>query len=227
MRAGGTVVQPQVRSNEDWLQDLRATGPSRDAAIEELREYLLRAILVYLTRQRSDLGGLDYDELQQLAEDWAQTALLQILDKLDSFRGDSKFTTWAYRVAVNLAAADLRRKAWNNLSVEKLTADRSPALATAEDQTAESPETATTRAQVWEAIQKVIDEELTERQRTALTRAVLDGVPMEIVADELNTNRNNIYKIIHDARRKLRRELERREWSQEDVLAAFAGEPTE
>jgi RNA polymerase sigma-70 factor (ECF subfamily) len=215
------------RSNADWLRDLRASGSTRATAIEGLRGYLLRAILVYLTRQRSDLGGLDYDELQQLAEDWAQTALLQILDKLESFRGDSKFTTWAYRIAVNLAAADLRRKSWNNLSVEQLAAERSPALALAEERTAASPESAMTRTQIWEVVQRVIEDELTERQRYALTRAVLDGVPMEVVADELHTNRNNVYKIIHDARRKLKRELERREWNPDEVLEAFAVEAVE
>lgn len=213
------------RTNEEWLRDLRGDGAPRDAAIAQLREYLLRAILVYLTRHRSDLAGLDYEELHQLSEDWAQAALLQVMGKLDTFRGASKFTTWAYRVAINLAAADLRRKRWDDLSVEQLTERHPGALAhQTEDQRAPSPEVAMTRSQIWDAIWEVITQDLTTRQRTALIRGVLDGAPMEVVAEELETNRNNVYKIVHDARRKLRSVLEARGWRAEDVLAAFAAE---
>jgi RNA polymerase sigma-70 factor (ECF subfamily) len=214
----------QSRSNTEWLDELQSTGPSRDAAINDLRDYLLRAVLVYLTRHRSDVSGLDYDELQQLAEDWAQQGVLQVLDKADTFRGDSKFTTWAYRVVINLVAGELRRKRWNALSLEALTESDQPDLRLKEDGNTPSPESQLTRGEVWGVIQTVIDEELTERQRTVLTQVVLDGVPVETVAESMGTNRNNIYKIIHDARRKLRRELEVRHWSADDVLSAFADE---
>lgn len=220
--------QPAARSNEDWLVELRDHGPRNAAALADLREYLLRAILVYLTRQRSDLGAFDYDELRQLAEDWAQQSLLQVLDSIDSFRGDSKFTTWAYRISVNLAAAALRRKRWESLSLESLTESESPDVALKEDTTTLSPEIQVTRRQVWAVISSIIDTELTDRQRTALTRIVIEGVPVEVVADQLGTNRNNIYKIVHDARKKLRRELEARDWRADDVLRAFEddGGPT-
>jgi RNA polymerase sigma-70 factor (ECF subfamily) len=211
-----------TRSNEDWLRDLSAAGPAHDGAIEDLREFLLRAILVYLSRHRSDLAGLEYEELRQYAQDWSQAALIQILDKLDTFRGQSKFTTWAYRVAINLAAADLRRRSWDSTSLEMLTEERGFALRLTQDASA-GPEATALQEQIWETIQQVIDEDLTPRQREALTMAVLDDAPMEAIASALGTNRNNVYKIVHDARRKLRRELEERGWSADDVFQAFGG----
>lgn len=213
-----------ARTNEEWLDALRADGRRRDLALLELREYLLRAVLVYLTRHRSDLAVFDYQELRQFAEDWAQQSLIQVLDSLDSFRGDSKFTTWAYRVAVNLAAAELRRKRWENLSLEGLTESESPDIGLREDTSAPAPESTVTRAQVWASIESVIENDLTERQRTALTQIVLEGVPVEVVADQLHTNRNNIYKIVHDARRKLKRGLEARDWTEDEILRAFQDE---
>jgi RNA polymerase sigma-70 factor, ECF subfamily len=212
-----------IRSDEaEWLAALHASGPEQGAAVDRLRDFLLRAVLVYLTRHRSDLAGMDYDELQHLAEDWTQQALLQVLDKLDTFRGDSKFTTWAYRVATNLAAGELRRKHWENLSLEQLTESDSPDIRLREDLSAPMPETQVTRSQVWQAVRSVIKDDLTDRQRTVLIQIVFNGMPVEVVAEQLGTNRNNVYKILHDARRKLKRELEERDWREEDVLAAFA-----
>lgn len=214
----------ESRTNEAWLADLQAIGPQREQAVDDLRDYLLRAVLVYLTRHRSDVASLDYGEIQQLAEDWAQQGVLQVLAKLPSFRGDSKFTTWAYRVVINLVAGDLRRKRWDSLSLEALTESDQPDLRLKEDNAQASPETELTRGEAWAAIQRVIDEELTDRQRTVLTKVVLEDLPVEQVAVEMDTNRNNIYKIVHDARRKLRRALEADHWSAEDVLSAFEQE---
>lgn len=193
----------------------------------DLRDYLLRAVLVYLTRHRSDLSSYDYDDIHHLAEDWAQQSLLQVLDKLDTFRGDSKFTTWAYRVAVNLTAGALRRKRWEDLSLEQLTEAEAPDISLREDASTPHPEDQVTRAQIWEVIQQVIKNDLTERQRAALTRIVFEGAPVEVVADELDTNRNNIYKIVHDARKKLKSELEERGWTAAEALQAFEPSATD
>ena len=187
----------------------------------DLRDYLLRAVLVYLSRHRSDLAGFDYEELRQLAEDWAQLAVLQVLGSLSTFRGDSKFTTWAYRVAINLVAAELRRKRWETVSLEGLRETESPGAAARGEASGPTPESQVSRGQVWAVVEHVIATDLTDRQRTALTRIVLEDVPVEVVAAEMGTNRNNLYKIVHDARRKLRRELEARGWSADDIWQAF------
>jgi len=209
-------------NNAELVRDLQSTGPARARAIEALRGYLLRAVLVYLTHHRSDLGAFHFDELRQLAEDWTQEAVLQVLANLDGFRGDSKFTTWAYRVAINLVAGELRRKRWDTTSLDALAESEAPALRAQADDGAPSPEVLVARHQIWESIRSVIDEALTDRQRAVLTRVVLDGAPIEVVAEELATNPNNVYKLVHDARRKLRTVMAQRGWSPQDVLAAFA-----
>ncbi len=216
------TARTQQRSNEEWLEALGGQGRQRDLAILDLRDYLLRAILVYLTRHRSDLAGLDYEELRQLAEDWAQQGLLKVLDQLEGFRGDSKLTTWAYRVAINLVASELRRKRWRNLSLDQLLEAGAGSLETTPDDNLPTPEAGATRQEVWQAVETAIAEDLTERQRQVITRVVLEGVSPESVAEALDTNRNNIYKILHDARRKLKQALLRRSWSSEEMLAAFA-----
>jgi RNA polymerase sigma-70 factor (ECF subfamily) len=216
------TIAIEERTNDQWLADLSGEGASSAEALEQLREYLLRAILVYLTRHRSDLSRYDFDDLRQMAEDWAQAAVVQVIEKRHTFRGASKFTTWAYRVAINLAATDLRRRTWDHASLEELVEDRSPALTQALEESATTPEQAATRRQIWSAVQSVIEEDLSERQRQSLTMAVLGGAPIEVVAEALDTNRNNVYKIIHDARRKLRAALQDRGWTPDDVMRAFA-----
>lgn len=213
----------KIRSNADWLAALRSPGPAQETALEELREYLLRAVYVYLSKHRSDLAYFDTEELQQLSQDWAQEALLLILDKLDSFRGDSRFTTWAYRVVINLAAGELRRRRWSVTSLESMTeeAERDVMDYLVEDEAA-GPEKVLEQRQLWDTLRQVIDEELTERQRAVLVGAVFRGEPAEALAHQLGTNRNNIYKIMHDARKKLKQKLLQRGLTEEVVLAAFS-----
>ncbi len=223
-----TVSSPsQPRTNDEWIEDLRTPGPARDASVDQLRAYLLRAILIYLTHHRSDLGGMHPDEIRQLAEDWAQEATIQVLANLDRFRGDSKLTTWAYRVAINLVAGELRRKRWDNSSLEALTESDSPDVRLKTDGGADAPELRATRALVWDAIREAIDADLSERQRAVLTRVVLEERSIEDTARELDTNRNNVYKLVHDARKKLRSAMEQRGWTAGDVLAAFAANERE
>jgi RNA polymerase sigma-70 factor (ECF subfamily) len=211
-----------IWTNEQWLTALAQTGRAREAALVRLRDYLLRAVLVYLTRHRSDLVGMDYSEIQQLAEDWTQQALLQVIDKLGTFRGDSKFTTWAYRIAINLAAGELRRKHWENVSLEQLTESSTREAGLRQGAAEATPETQLARHQVWQTVRSIIQEDLSERQRTALVEIIVNGMPVEVVAEQLGTNRNNVYKILHDARRKLKRQLAVRDWTETEIMAAFS-----
>lgn len=211
------------RTNAEWLSALRGDGTEQAAALEELREYLLRAVYVYLSKHRSDLAYFDTEELQQLAQDWAQEALLLILDKLDTFRGDSLFTTWAYRVVINLAAGELRRRRWSITSLDTMTEEAEGSILDfLVDEDAARPEEMLERQQLWETLHQVIDEELTERQRSVLVGAVFHGEPVEELARRLDTNRNNVYKIMHDARRKLKKRLLQRGLTEEAFLAAFS-----
>jgi RNA polymerase sigma-70 factor (ECF subfamily) len=200
------------RTDEAWLAHLTAKeSPEQADALEDLRARLKRGIFYYLSRERSDLSTLAHVELEQMAEDFAQEATLRVLANLHSFRGDSQFTTWATKVAVRVAISELRRARYRDLSLEELTADGD--LLPGEGGAALSsspagPEKSTERNDVVEKVQQAIATALTERQRAALTAVGFRGVPLEIVAERMGTNRNALYKLLFDARLKLRTALE-------------------
>lgn len=197
------------RTNEEWLADLRADDQAQTEAIEDLRQRLKRSIHYYLSQDRSDLRNLSSQELDQMSEDLAQDATLRIIDNIDNFRGESQFTTWANRIAIRLAISDLRRARYKDFSLENLTADGEILPSNSSTTTgAPSPETAVEREDVLARINLALEESLTERQRQALVAVAIEGVPMDIVAEQLGSNRNALYKLVHDARRKLRAHLE-------------------
>ncbi|OGO43805.1 MAG: hypothetical protein A2Z04_03070 [Chloroflexi bacterium RBG_16_57_9] len=151
-------MQP-LESNQDWLIALQDTGLRQAEAIETLRSRLYRGLLAYLGGQRSDLATRDQAELEQLADELTQEALLTILDKLSTFRGESKFTTWAYKIAVHHAISTLRRKRWQDLSLDALTeSDELRSFSTlAEARVTAHPESQVERQAIWDSVQKVID----------------------------------------------------------------------
>lgn len=212
------------RSNAQWIHDLTAGGAAREQAIEDLRTRLQRGIYYYLSRERSDLADLAPEEITQMAEDFAQDATLRVLSSLDSFRGDSQFTTWATKVAVRVAISEMRRARYKDFSLDALTmyGDLQPsATAVANGGTPERPETAMEKQDVLQKITRAFEEALTARQRIALEAIILEGVPLEVVADRMGTNRNALYKLVHDARRKLRTYLESQGLSLEYILDLF------
>ena len=111
---------PDNRSNQEWLHDLNAVGVPQEAAIADLRNILLRAALFFFSRNLSDFGGSSRDEILQRAEDCAQDALIAVINHLADFRGDSKFSTWAYKFAINIALMDARRERWKGVSLDQL-----------------------------------------------------------------------------------------------------------
>lgn len=211
------------RTNEQWLAALRSDAtPTQAAAIADLRERLQRSLLYYLSQERSDLRELSSQELAQMAEDLAQDALIRIMDNIDTFRGESQFTTWANRIAVRLAISDLRRARYKDFSLDNMTAegDLMPGLAPTSD-TPPGPEAATERSDVLAKINRAFEEALTERQYRALEAVALQGIPMDVVAEQMGTNRNALYKLLHDARRKLRAHLEAQGLSIEYMMNLF------
>ena len=191
------------RTNAEWLADLASEGPALDAALRDLRPVLLRALHVTLA-PRVDRGA------DALADDLVQDALLQVRDRAGQFRGDARFTTWAQKVAVHLAFSELRRKRWEDIPLDTLLADPPAASAPGADVAMANHEAVT-------MVRRLIAEELTERQSTALT-AILNGVPMDDVARHLDTNRNALYKLLHDARLRLRKAFEARGLTPDDLL---------
>ncbi|MDL5053839.1 RNA polymerase sigma factor [Oscillatoria laete-virens NRMC-F 0139] len=212
------------RTNEQWLADLRAADEIQASALTDLKERLQRGIFYYLSRERSDLSGLSQHELQQMAQDLAQDATLRVLENLDTFRGDSMFTTWATRIAVRVAISDLRRARYKDFSLETITAEGEIMPGNMNPVAGEKPaqpERAAERQDVLEKIQAALDGVLTERQFRALYAVAVRGVPLEVVAEQMQTNRNALYKLIHDARRKLRAHLEQQGLTMEYVLNLF------
>lgn len=212
------------RTNEQWIAELTGPPETQAQALQDLRVRLQRGIFYYLSRERSDLAQLSSQELTQMAEDLAQDATLRVMENLDSFRGDSRFTTWATKIAVRLAISDLRRARYKDFSLDGLTAegDLLPAAAdTFPNNHIPNPEHATERADVMAKIEHALAESLTPRQYQALSAIALQGVPLEIVAERLGTNRNALYKLLHDARRKLRLHLEAQGLSTDYMLKLF------
>jgi RNA polymerase sigma-70 factor, ECF subfamily len=218
------LIRMTDRTNEQWLAELTSEPDVQAPALEELRQRLQRGIFYYLSRERSDLSGLSNNELTQMAEDLAQDATLRVMENLDTFRGDSLFTTWATRIAVRVAISDLRRARYKDYSLDDLTADGDLLPATTNPLLGDSPpqpERAAERAEVLAKITAALGAGLTERQYQALIAVAVNGVPMEVVAERMGTNRNALYKLLHDARRKLRTHLEAQGLSPDYVMNLF------
>ncbi len=215
----------EERTNDAWLADLRSEGPHRAQALDALRAHLERGVSFYLRNDRSDLTNRPLEELNQLAQDVVQDALLRILDNLDTFRGESRFTTWAAKIATRIAISELRRARHKDYSLDHLTVggESMPSitdLAITPDE-APSPESYTERQEVLQAIDHALKNVLTEKQRIALSAYTLDGVSIEEIARRMGTNRNALYKLVHDARLKLKRHLLEQGLSLDYILDLF------
>ena len=211
------VETPPVRlldpESREWLRCLRAEGPLRDDAITRLHTLLLKAARFEVARRRPTLPHLRGNELDDIALEAADDALMSILARLDDFRGLSRFTTWVYKFALLEAAVKLRRRAWQGREVplepETWTLISSAGLEP--DQEAEQTELLST-------VQRAIGEVLTPHQRRVLVALALNGVPIDVLAERLNTTRGALYKTLHDARRKLREHLSERGLSLDNWL---------
>src|ERR671927_419139 len=198
------------RTNEQWLMELRGANP--DEALADLYDLLVRGL-------RAALGsygaGVDAN-----VEDFAQEALIKITGNLGSFRGESRFTTWAQKIAMNVALTELKRRRWRDVSLQELLARREGADRGPADPRL-TPEQLAFQNMVLGELRRMIEEELTDRQREAVVAVLLEGMPISEVARGMGTNQNALYKLLHDARRKLKRQMEAAGLSPQEVLAAF------
>ncbi len=202
------------RSNQEWIASLQ--GAQADAAIADLRLILLRGLRY---------GMASYRVTEADLEDFVQDALVKVLRELASFRGEARFTTWAQKVAARVALSELRRRRWRDVSLQDLMAehedsDFTPAVLT--DQ-GPDPGQIAQRTLMMEKIQRMIAEELTDKQRQAMMAVMQGGMPLQEVAERMGTNRNALYKLLHDARQRLQKRMLREGLMPDDVLAMFAG----
>lgn len=213
---------PSVRTNQDWIAALSDPNEGQAAALNELRELLLRAALYTLVTHLDDLKAMSERDRMALAEDCAQEALQTVLDKLPEFRGESKFTTWAYKFGVNVALTRARRERWRNISLESIS-EQDPLewIQWKEATQTTDSETASLQEEVSAVIREVVRSELTARQRQVLKWVVFDDVPMDVVVERLETNRNAVYKMLHDARLKIKRRLAARGYALDEIFELF------
>ena len=210
------------RTNQQWLDELSQSGGQQEKALTDLRDYLLRATILYLRAQRSDLAELPSAELQQMAEDIAQESLLAIQENLNTFRHESRFTSWAYRFAINQAISTLRRRRRTPFSYDKLQADGSNLLQRLiDDPPVADPRQHIAQQNLITILRQIIDEELTSYQRIALLAVYFEERPTNEVAAWLEMTPNALYKLLHDARKKVKARLLARKLSANDILALF------
>ncbi|HBA92676.1 MAG: hypothetical protein A2X24_08570 [Chloroflexi bacterium GWB2_54_36] len=211
------------RSNQEWFEALSNQDVQQGEALEEIRRLLLRAALYTLVTHLSDLQEMSEEERLALAEECAQEALMAVLARLGDFRGDSKFTTWAYKFGVNIALSRARRWRWKQVSLDDLADDDGTLNWFQRDerfQTADS-EQPVRQKEVVEVIREVLRTQLTPRQRQTLKLIAFDDVPMDVVVQRLDSNRNAVYKLLHDARLKIKQQLVRRGYDLAEVMDLF------
>jgi len=202
----GALAAPRLDvDSREWLRPLHSDGAIKDEAVARLHALLLRAARFEVARRRPALPYLRGDELDDIANEAADDALMSVLRRLDDFRGASRFTTWVYKFALLEAAVKLRKRAWQGREVplepESWSLFSSAGL---------EPDAEAEQSELLSTLQSAIAEVLTPHQRRVLVALALNGVPIDVLAERLNTNRGALYKTLHDARRKLRKHLHER-----------------
>jgi RNA polymerase sigma-70 factor (ECF subfamily) len=196
----------------EWLRSLRVEA-TREEAIARLHALLLRAARFEVARRRPTLPHLRGNDLDDIATEAADDALMSVLRRLDDFRGASRFTTWVYKFAVFEASSKLRKRAWQGREVPL-----EPEGWGRFSSTSLGPDAEAEQSELLVMLQNAIAEVLTPHQRSVLVALALNGVPIDVLAERLNTNRGALYKTLHDARRKLRQHLDERGLALDDWL---------
>jgi RNA polymerase sigma-70 factor, ECF subfamily len=198
--------------SREWLRTLRAEGSERDAAVARLHALLVRAARFEVGRRRQALRHIRGNELDDIALEAADDALMSVLRRLDDFRGASRFTTWVYKFALLEAAVKLRKRAWQEREVPLEPETWNLFASAGLDPEREAEQNALLRE-----LQTAIGHVLTPHQRRVLLALAVDGVPIDVLADNLETTRGALYKTLHDARRKLRRHLDECGYALDDL----------
>ena len=198
--------------SQEWLRSLRAEA-TREEAIARMHALLLRAARFEVARRRPTLPHLRGNELDDIANEAADDALMSVLRRLDDFRGASRFTTWIYKFALLEASAKLRKRAWQGREVPL-----EPEVWGMFASSGLEPDAEAEQSELLATLQSAIADVLTPHQRSVLVALALNGVPIDVLAERLNTNRGALYKTLHDARRKLRKHLDERGLALDDWL---------
>ena len=204
--ASGSMPEQLDAESRAWVEDLQASGPQRADALERLDDLLLRAARAEAGRRRHLYPEIRGAELDDVCRQAADDAVVAVTRKLDAYRGASRFTTWAYAFVILEVSVKLRRHAWRGGTIptadDAATWDRLATRGTSAQARIESVE-------LLRALRRAVSEELSPRQREVFVAVALNDVQIDVVADQLRSTRGAVYKVLHDARRKLRARLER------------------
>jgi RNA polymerase sigma-70 factor (ECF subfamily) len=206
------------RTNKQWLTELDTPGPDRESALADLYIILLNGL------RRGLLGRINTSapEFETQAEDFVQEALLKILAKRHTFAGRSQFTTWAHKIAVSVALTELRRKRWQDASLDGiLTTDEGDYTPSFIADKAPRPEKAAEQSEMLAHVQKLLDNSLTQKQRMVMETAVIQGKSTNEVAQIMDMKPNAVYKLLHDARMRLKQQLAEEGLTPADVISVF------
>jgi RNA polymerase sigma-70 factor (ECF subfamily) len=196
------AVAAPIPVERNWVEALSASGSEREDALADLHDLLLRAARFEIGRRREALAHVRGEELADLATQAADDALVAILAKLHTFRGASRFTTWAYKFALLEAGVRVRRRAWQGREVV-LEPESWPSFEDDRPPVESGPEA----TELLGALKRAVADCLTPHQRSVFTALALNEVPIDVLADRMDTTRGALYKTLHDARAKLRAEL--------------------
>jgi RNA polymerase sigma-70 factor (ECF subfamily) len=196
---------PADLESRQWLRSLRASGAEHDEAVARLHALLLRAARFEVGRRRAALTHLRGGDVDDIAVQAADDALMGVLRRLDDFRGASRFTTWAYKFALYEAAVKLRKRAWQGREIPLEPDDWVVFASRGVDPGVEAEQ-----REFLSTLEAAVAEVLTPHQRRVLVALALNGVPIDVLAERLDTTRGALYKTLHDARRKLRHHLAER-----------------
>jgi RNA polymerase sigma factor (sigma-70 family) len=197
------------RTNNDWILFLNKDHADYNRTLEELREYLFNG-LGYSFKNHKKLNN-------ENLEDLCQEAMIRIVDNIDTYSGQALFTSWAMKIAINTVLSELRHKSWLNVSLEKLAEDES-FLNTAKGYPIYmSAEKKLLRKEMAQLCNALIDEVLSQKQRTAMVYRMKYAMPLDEIARRTGSSRNGVYKLLHDARMKLKKAMESRGISRDDI----------
>lgn len=208
------------RTNEEWVNELGAIGQVKETAVADLHTTILSGLPYALSNWLSPSNP----QIRAITEEIAQVSVLRVLDKLDTFERRSTFTTWVHKITTRIALTELRMQRWKDFSLDEiLDAEDHPAPIWLLGEMTQKPDISVEQADSLKKVQQIVMEELTEKQRKAMVATSIQGIPMDVVARKMNMKRNALYRLMHDARLRLKNRLAFEGLRLEDILSTFKG----
>lgn len=203
------------RDNEQWISQLTSKPQNRDSALKDLRDFMLTGL-------RASFGSRSTINTAEL-EDYIQESIERILKNLHTFRGDAKFTTWCMKIAVNLTLSDLRRKRWENISLDSLPMPDKFISKHSVINILDGPERRAVKKELVNTVRRIVSHDLTDNQQRAMGLILFHGVPLQEIAATMGMKRGALYKLLHEARKKIKERLISSGLSEEDIREIIRG----